>query len=60
MSKKAICCKCGKDLEGTVPDDAEEVTCFKCNEAEKSFAERDGQGYSHDYHWGGCDGDDYE
>lgn len=32
--KLAVCHKCHKDLGGKVPDDAEEVTCYKCSEAE--------------------------
>lgn len=31
--KQAICHKCHKNLGGQVPDDAEEVTCYKCSEA---------------------------
>ena len=30
--KQAVCCKCGKVLIGFVPDDVEEVTCFKCDQ----------------------------
>lgn len=33
-TKPAICHKCGKNLKGKVPIDAEEVTCFECCEAE--------------------------
>jgi hypothetical protein len=33
-SKPAICCKCGKNLGGHVPKDAEDVTCFACCEVE--------------------------
>lgn len=33
--KRPICSKCGKKLKGRVPDDAEEVVCFKCSEAWK-------------------------
>lgn len=32
--KPAICCRCHKPLRGMVPDDAENVTCYKCAEAE--------------------------
>lgn len=32
--KPAICHRCLKYLGGEVPDDAEEVTCYKCSEAE--------------------------
>ena len=32
--KRAICCRCGKDLRHNIPDDAEEVTCFECCEKE--------------------------
>jgi len=39
--KQAICHKCGKVLKGKVPDDAEEVTCFKCCEAETESRDRD-------------------
>lgn len=31
-TKPAICHKCGKDLHGRVPHDAEQVTCFRCSE----------------------------
>jgi len=33
--KQAICCRCGKPLKGKVPDDAEDVVCFKCYEIER-------------------------
>jgi hypothetical protein len=33
--KRAICSKCGKPLQGKVPDDATEVICFKCDNAGK-------------------------
>lgn len=32
--KQAICHKCGKKLKGQVPDDAEEVICFACDQRE--------------------------
>lgn len=32
--KQAICHKYHKDLGGKVPEDALEVTCYKCSEAE--------------------------
>ena len=32
--KKAICCRCGKDLKDKVPADAENVTCFTCYNAD--------------------------
>lgn len=33
MMKAAICSKCGKKC-GRVPDDATDIVCFACNEAE--------------------------
>jgi hypothetical protein len=38
--KPAICSRCGKDLKDLVPDDAEDVVCFRCNEAENKRRER--------------------
>jgi len=32
MMKNAICHTCGKDLHHLIPSDAEEITCYDCNE----------------------------
>lgn len=32
--KQAVCSKCGEQLRGFVPDEAKQIICFKCNEAE--------------------------
>jgi hypothetical protein len=32
--KQAICEGCGKDMKHQVPDDAEGILCFSCNENE--------------------------
>lgn len=36
--KYAVCCKCGKKSSHKILADAENVTCFKCSEAE--YADR--------------------
>jgi hypothetical protein len=30
--KPAVCEKCGKKLDGFVPEDATDIICFACNE----------------------------
>lgn len=39
--KKAVCHKCGKKLRRPVPDDAEEVTCFDCDQREWNRKDRE-------------------